>query len=878
MSEETTNATDNTPNTQHQNMSTGDFLRTIFPTPDNNEYVRFTVIDRRSEKPWPGITYWYTTKQLHNPEIQSVDDIITTNLLSKDIYFTPHAFTRKDPRNSVTKEDAAPTSQTCWVECDDDDIPPETFTPPPTITVETSPNRHHLYWILTHPIPISEVEKLNYRLTYGNNLTKDTGGWGITKLLRLPNTTSYKREIPTRVRIITHTNPTESGTQPCENTRIYNESAFNDLPLAPEKTDYNGHSELPDDTTLPVRAELLTKYPITVELQDIMDRARTDRSSAIWRAYHICYFLGLSETETYALLRNTANDKFAKDWRYNADDGLWNDIRRAFRMAKNPNDTPVLLRLKTIRATKGTPPATRRRQIAEEITKDLAQRGRLYYDVERREAMYYDGKEVMAIEKTSTPWKVLLNTRYHVTEGEDEYHPVNANLYVITVQTGEPVTPRYFSHFDTARKLLYINCNNGKMVRLDGSQINIIDNGSDGVLFKNTRLSEPWDVSQYQSITNYSPGAVYEPCETTLHDAIFAVPNYSGVDTSNAASPTQSAQLARIWFYSLFFPELLEARPHLVMNGPTESGKTMIFQLMHNLLNGPRSTVESVPDSQMNFETAISNAHHLFYDNVDTPNKWFTDAIAECATGIQFTRRLLYTTNESISYNVQCFLGLTTRDAWFARADVATRMIVLEVERREYKQNPRFILNRVRNNRNVLWSHLLLDLNKLVATVRESDNALTSPEHTVLRMAGFVEFIKICASSLPQYTIDANGIVNRTALVQSESALDHSILWQMIEKWLFEYPTNSGRWVSANMLYNGLQSAAIDLGSLSRFTKVVASTRSLAHHLKELIADMRKIIDVDIDNRPPFAKYKFTIREQENDDLKPTESEKLAAD
>jgi len=167
-------------------MQSVEFLQQLFPLsgPDDpraSDVVRFIVVG--PNQPWPGVHHFRTRGEIHAFDETGIS-ALGFNTHGMDVYFTPHGFTRANQR--VTKVDAAPFCDVAWVECDDDDIPPETFTPPPSLAVETSPGRFHLYWILDAPVSSAEIERINYRLTYGNNLKQDKSGWALTKLLRLP--------------------------------------------------------------------------------------------------------------------------------------------------------------------------------------------------------------------------------------------------------------------------------------------------------------------------------------------------------------------------------------------------------------------------------------------------------------------------------------------------------------------------------------------------------------------------------------------------------------------------------------------------------------------------------------------------------------------
>lgn len=819
-------------------MQTRDFLQAMFPCtgaddPRANDLIRFVAI-RLPEQKWPGVMHWRTRASLHMMDAGDISGL-GFDTTGKDVYFTPHAFTRQ--ANDVTKEDAVSLIDVAWVELDDDDIPPETFKPKPSIVVETSPGRYHLYWRLAEPQPNDVVEKLNYRLTYGNGLKKDTGGWHLVKFMRVPGSMSYKREQATPVNVVFH-----------DPTRVYTLDDFHDLPEAPDVVIAKHARPLPDPESLSSRYDLEQRYSLTRELVDLLDRRRKDRSAALWRIYNICYQIGMNEEDCYALVRGTQNDKFT-EWRYNGEAGLWKDILKGFYMAHRPEDTPILRSIKQIRHNRSIPQSQRRRDVANLIMRDLSQTGRVYFDNEKREALYYDGHRVIPMDPTDRRWKALLNLRYEVVDGEDEFRPVNANLYALAYANGEPITPRTTSFWDAQNHLLYVYNGGGKVYRLDGRTIDIVDNGADGVLFRDTGLIEPFEAVRPPSGLNIP----------TLESAILGLPNYDSTSINHRYE--DAVMLSRVWFYALFFAEHMEARPHLVLTGPTNSGKTLVLQAISELLNGPGSTVSTIPHDRQTFETTVSNASFVFFDNVDTPNKWLMDALAEVATGIQFSRRLLYSTNESVTYRVQCYLGLTTRDAWFSRTDIATRLIVLHVNRREKNKNPTELLNVIRANRGFLWWELLSDLNEIVYKLKY----FVSKEHDI-RMAGFADFVHVVAAVRK---VNPEPLIRVIAGTQVASALDHSIIWTCLEPWLQMWdranmcPKNHNQFVSTTRLHTELRQIAYVQGCQREYDRKVTSARSLSHQLRELVPDLRRVMDVDYEQTAGVNRYRFVLKDED---------------
>ena len=100
-----------------------------------------------------------------------------------DIYFCPNAFSEP----SRVAHHALPTRY-AWSDIDADD--PTEFDPEPGILWESSPGRYQALWVWKRAAAGLTAEQ------YSRNLWKlyggDSGGWSITKSLRLPGTINHK--------------------------------------------------------------------------------------------------------------------------------------------------------------------------------------------------------------------------------------------------------------------------------------------------------------------------------------------------------------------------------------------------------------------------------------------------------------------------------------------------------------------------------------------------------------------------------------------------------------------------------------------------------------------------------------------------------------
>ena len=108
--------------------------------------------------------------------------------LDEDLYFSPILYGQ--PRRKGDDEKAL-----CRVVYSDaDTFNPEGFRIPPTFTVETSAGRYHAYWVLSKWHSQSDVSRVSMKLSKAHPIDASSGI--ATKLLRVPESTNTKYEIP----------------------------------------------------------------------------------------------------------------------------------------------------------------------------------------------------------------------------------------------------------------------------------------------------------------------------------------------------------------------------------------------------------------------------------------------------------------------------------------------------------------------------------------------------------------------------------------------------------------------------------------------------------------------------------------------------------
>ncbi len=110
--------------------------------------------------------------------------------MRQDAYFGVHLF--KNAESGRLAANAVEFVRALWIDGDGAKIP--AVWPKPSITVYSSAEREHFYWLLENPIPAAEAVKLNKRMAVA--MGADKGKAGLSTVLRVPDTLNYKRETP----------------------------------------------------------------------------------------------------------------------------------------------------------------------------------------------------------------------------------------------------------------------------------------------------------------------------------------------------------------------------------------------------------------------------------------------------------------------------------------------------------------------------------------------------------------------------------------------------------------------------------------------------------------------------------------------------------
>lgn len=237
----------------------------------------------------------------------------------KNLYFCPNLFSRGMRRMEVV-------CNSCWLYADLDEVDPRalsSFDVYPTVAWETSPGRYQCMWECLSMLPPELHMKLNQRMTYFTGA--DKGGWGLSKVLRLPGTVSLKYEEPFEVDLLWEDGPRYSARSL---VHILKDVQVGPVLFTPKNL------ELPDVT----KEYVMLKHDLPLRAKRLLTAktATGDRSARLWQLESLMLEAGVTPEEVLVAVRDTPWNKYAGQRREIPQ--LWREICK-HRVAKREGET-----------------------------------------------------------------------------------------------------------------------------------------------------------------------------------------------------------------------------------------------------------------------------------------------------------------------------------------------------------------------------------------------------------------------------------------------------------------------------------------------------------------------------------------------------------
>jgi hypothetical protein len=120
--------------------------------------------------------------------------------------------------------------------------------------------------------------------------------------------------------------------------------------------------------------------------------------------------------------------------------------------------------------------------------------------------------------------------------------------------------------------------------------------------------------------------------------------------------------------------------PLLAINGSQGTGKTTALKIMKSLIDPSMVQGQTLPNQVEDFVRLISKHAFMFFDNLSSLKVAMSDALARASTGDSFSRRKIYTVDDSIYFRIQQPIGLTSISQVIVKPDLLDRAVLINLK------------------------------------------------------------------------------------------------------------------------------------------------------------------------------------------------------
>ena len=290
------------------------------------------------------------------------------------------------------------------------------------------------------------------------------------------------------------------------------------------------------------------------------------------------------------------------------------------------------------------------------------------------------------------------------------------------------------------------------------------------------------------------------------------------------------------------------------------SGKTVSVQRIHTVVYGHDITQALTQSGEDDFSVHVMRNPCTLFDNTDTFIPWVRDSLCAYATGAGWTKRKLYTDSDVIRLKPMGFIALATKNpASFKRDDVADRMLIIRLERREGRGGflpATMIFDKLRAQRQKLFGEWLYYVDQIVAALRM--HPPYPPDVGQHRMASFAKFAYVAG---PVLGFPSTLVAEMLAALQSERRAlitENDVTVELIDKWL-DTTSNQGREVRTADLHPEL----VEVAERMKVKYIQHNSRSLALHIRNMGAVLEKHFVVTVKEGSGGGPAVYSFRRKE---------------
>ena len=184
--------------------------------------------------------------------------------------------------------------------------------------------------------------------------------------------------------------------------------------------------------------------------------------------------------------------------------------------------------------------------------------------------------------------------------------------------------------------------------------------------------------------------------------------------------------------------------PVLSLNGEQGSGKSIIGDLLRQLIDPSAASLRVLPEDVRDLYVAGMNGHVLGFDNLSSISADVSDALCRLSTGGGFSVRALFTDSDEVLFQGQRPIVMTSINDVADRSDLADRLVLVRVHSiPDHERKPEDDLRRAFDVARPRILGALLDM--------VSHGLKTLPEvhiDAAPRMADYARWVRACETAV----------------------------------------------------------------------------------------------------------------------------------
>jgi hypothetical protein len=292
---------------------------------------------------------------------------------------------------------------------------------------------------------------------------------------------------------------------------------------------------------------------------------------------------------------------------------IW-DVKKAVKWVEDHRleVTPRIAKVIEIKTEKGVTEFERHVKLMQFVTDDLLTGpkpvGEGFREVGHGPFFFFDRSELNVMDVYGEDFDLLLNTYYKVKK-PDRQEMQKAVAGAIRDSHRE-ATPQTVHYFDRDRHVMYWDNGGNGIYRIDENEIRLVNNGDDGVFFRECPRLVPYDFPPDAKVVNYFDDKFYknrfQQCPTGLSlEAFYSKESLLnrywlslasfGKTPDNELEPEDQRLLLIIYFYALFFESIFTEKPVAGFVGKLQSGKTFLATTIGKIIFGEKFCVTAFP-------------------------------------------------------------------------------------------------------------------------------------------------------------------------------------------------------------------------------------------------------------------------------------------